>query len=89
MDHVDVHTMRSAGGGGRQLDGRQEGSCGVCPWAIVRQGVGPRNRSRERDDVEAEAHRPSDSAMAVRRGRWGSSGSGSSSELWWCPGTCV
>jgi hypothetical protein len=55
--------------------------------AMAWQGVGSGNGPRERDDVEAEAHRRSGGAAALRRGRWGSSGSGSSFKLWWCPGT--
>jgi hypothetical protein len=56
---------------------------------MMRQGVGPGNGSRVTDDVESEAQRHSDGAAALRWGRWGSSGSGSSFELWQCPGTCA
>jgi hypothetical protein len=49
-------------------------SMGRCPrgasmghGVMARQGVGPGNRQREWDDIEAEAHRRSDGAAAQRR----------------------
>jgi hypothetical protein len=88
------HTGRVAQHGRRRESTSR--STARCSWdpsmgygAPTGQGLRLKPIMRRTGDRGAGAHRCNDGVVALRRGGWGSSGSGSSSERWQCPRTCA